>query len=92
MTTRDMHRWKLATSNPIDLPMLSKPEEMKLESYYSYYTDEANQYHNKLHSIIRHKPSMLYQNKNTQAFTETINIMNSQKFLINKILVFLYRE
>ena len=94
VTTEGMHNITLATSNPIDLPMICNPNKMDSQGeYMPYFTDIANQYHNVYHSSVRHKEAILYQSVNTHLLAETINSLNKQKFIIRKdVLGFLLKE
>lgn len=84
----------LATANPTDLPIICSPRAIKSDGIYKpYITDSANSYKFGNFEMIRRRNDLLYQRENIQAISETVNIMNKQRFVINiEILKFLIDE
>lgn len=84
----------LANANPMDLPIICSPRAIKSDGVYKpYITEIANAYKSRRFYAVRTKIDLLYPSENTQVISDTVNILNKQRFVINvDILEFLLHE
>lgn len=92
-----MHNLALTSSTPLDLPMVCEPRSPGFEHnkfiYGPYVTDDANQYCDPFHSILRSKHDLMKMPEGQEILSDCVNYLNRQKLVIHEeVLDFLISE